>query len=279
MRLGILHSVVRLDEKMIYEELQKRSIPFDKIDERNLCLDVRNATLPYDVLLDRGLNYFASLMTLSALNEQGIRTINSYETANICGNKLVMSARLARKKIPQPQVMLANSREAALNAIHEMGYPCVLKPFIGSWGRMVSKVNDVDAAEALLEHKEVLGNFLHSIFYIQKYIEKNGQDIRSFVVGNETICAIYRNSNHWITNTARGGKASHCPITQEINEISLAAAQAVKGDIVAIDLFETSEGLLVNEVNHTMEFKNSVSTTGVNIPGKIVDYIISEAKR
>ena len=143
----------------------------------------------------------------------------------------------------------------------------------------MAKINDRDAAESVLEHKATLGSYQHSLFYIQEYIEKKGRDIRTFVVGDECIAAIYRDSPHWITNTARGGKASNCPITDEIAELSIKGAQAVGGGIVALDLFESERGLLINEVNGTMEFKNSVDTTGVNIPGKMVDYIIEQAKK
>src|SRR3989344_1931297 len=158
-----------------------------------------------------------------------------------------------------------------------MGYPVVLKPAVGSWGRLLSKINDRDSAEAILEHKTVLGSYHHSIFYIQKYVEKNGRDIRSFVVGDECIAAIYRNSPHWITNTAQGGKATNCPVTDEIRKLSLKAAKAVGGGIVALDLFETEKGLVVNEINYTMEFRNSITTTGVNIPKLMVDYVIEKA--
>jgi len=150
---------------------------------------------------------------------------------------------------------------------------------VGSWGRLLSKINDRDAAETVLEHKTVLGSYHHSIFYIQQYIEKQGRDIRSFVVGDDCITAIYRSSDHWITNTARGAVASKCEITTEIAEISLAAAKAVGGGIVAVDLFESDAGLLVNEVNYTMEFRNSIDTTGVDIPQVVANYIIGLAKK
>ena len=155
----------------------------------------------------------------------------------------------------------------------------VLKPAVGSWGRLLSKINDRDAAETVLEHKTVLGSYHHSIFYIQQYIEKQGRDIRSFVVGDDCIAAIYRSSDHWITNTARGAVASKCEITAEIAEISLAAAKAVGGGIVAVDLFESDAGLLVNEVNYTMEFRNSIDTTGVDIPQVVANYVIDLVKQ
>ena len=155
----------------------------------------------------------------------------------------------------------------------------VIKPAVGSWGRLLARINDRDAAEAILEHKVTLGSFHHGAFYIQEYVKKPGRDIRSFVVDGETICAIYRASPHWITNTARGGNASNCPMTPEIARDLVRAAAAVGGGVVAIDLFETERGLLVNEVNYTMEFRNSIDTTGVNIPERIVDYVIQVGQR
>jgi [lysine-biosynthesis-protein LysW]--L-2-aminoadipate ligase len=150
---------------------------------------------------------------------------------------------------------------------------------VGSWGRLLSKINDRDAAEAILEHKETLGSYHHAIFYIQEYVQKPERDIRAFVVGDETICAIYRDSAHWITNTARGGKSSNCPVTPDLNAICVAAARAVGGGVVAIDVFEDPErGLLINEVNYTMEFRNSIAPTGVNIPGRMVDFCLKVAQ-
>ena len=146
----------------------------------------------------------------------------------------------------------------------------------GSWGRLLSLIRDRDAAETVLEHKEVLGGYQHQIFYIQEIINKPGRDIRAFVASSKCIAAIYRNSNHWITNTARGGKAENCEVTPELADLAERSARAVGGAVVAVDLVEDpARGLLVIEVNHTMEFKNSVGTTGVNIPLKIAEYAIS----
>jgi [lysine-biosynthesis-protein LysW]--L-2-aminoadipate ligase len=181
--------------------------------------------------------------------------------------------------VPSPLTKLAFTPESAIKGIEEIGYPVVIKPPVGSWGRLLAKLNDREAAEAVLEHKETLGNYEHSIFYIQEYISKPERDIRAFVVGGETICAIYRKSPHWITNTARGGEATKCPVTPELNELCVKAANAVGGGVVAIDLVEDkNRGLLVIEVNYTMEFRNSIDTTGVNIPGRVIDYVLEVGK-
>ncbi|MBI4734517.1 MAG: lysine biosynthesis protein LysX [candidate division NC10 bacterium] len=279
MKIGVLCSLIRKEEKLLFDEFRRRGLEFIRIDDRELVLDLHHRQWDFDVILERCINHSRALHTLKYLNDCGVRTVNSYEVANTCGDKLLTTLALIRDGVPTPKVYVAYTPESALRAIERLGYPVVLKPAVGSWGRLLSKVNDRDAAEAILEHKETLGSYHHSTYYIQEYVEKRGRDIRSFVVGDETICAIYRTSPHWITNTARGGIATNCPVTPDLNEISVRAAKAVGGGIVAIDVFETADGLMVNEVNYTMEFRNSIDTTGVNIPAKVVDYVVEVAGR
>lgn len=280
MKIGILYSRVRVEEKWIFEALEKRGVVYDKIDDRKISLKLAEPGFwkDYDVVLERSLSYKNGLYTTQVLNAWDIPTVNMAQVAATCGDKLATSAALHKAGVPQPQVWVAFTAEAAIEIMEEVGYPVVLKPVVGSWGRLLAKINDREAAEAVLEHKEVLGSFQHSVFYIQEYIRKPGRDIRSFVIGDQTVCAIYRSSGHWITNTARGGKAEVCPVTPEIHDISLRAAQAVGGGVLAIDLLEDPErGYLINEVNHTMEFHSTVPLTGVDIPGMIVDYALSVA--
>jgi len=279
MKIGILCSLIRKEEKLLFDEFRRQGLEFTRVDDRELILDLHQRKWDFDVILERSINHSRALHTLKYLNDCGVKTVNTYEVASTCGDKLLTTLALIRDGIPTPKVYVAYTPESALQAIETLGYPVVLKPAVGSWGRLLSKVNDRDAAEALLEHKETLGSYHHSTYYIQEYVEKRGRDIRSFVVGDETICAIYRTSQHWITNTARGGIATNCPVTPDLNEISVRAAKAVGGGVVAIDIFETPNGLMVNEVNYTMEFRNSIDTTGVNIPAKMVDYVVEVGRR
>jgi len=192
---------------------------------------------------------------------------------------LTTSAMLAKAGLPQPHNMTAFTPEAALAAIETFGYPVVLKPVVGSWGRLLAKINDRDAAEAVLEHKATLGSVQHSVFYIQEYIEKPGRDIRAIVIGDRVLTAMYRKSEHWITNTARGGEGELCPITPEIESLCLGAAKAVGGGVLAVDLIEHSErGYLVNEINHTMEFHTMQPVSGIDIADEIVNYVMEVAK-
>ena len=278
-RVGVLLSRVRVEEKLLLEELERRGIATSVIDDRELVFALeKKPELGVDVVLERCIQHSRALYALSVLETWGIPTVNTFEVADVCGNKLLTTMRLIRDGVPSPRTRLAFTPESALAAVEELGYPAVLKPLVGSWGRLISKVNDRDAAESILEHKDVLGTYIHSIYYVQEYVPKPGRDIRAFVVGDETICAIYRDSPHWITNTARGGKATKCEVTPELNDLCVRAAKAVGGGVVAIDVLEAPEGLVVNEVNYTMEFRNSIDTTGVNIPGRVVDYALSVAK-
>lgn len=276
MKIAVLLSRVRVEEKLLLQSFEARGLDVDVIDDREVVFDLhQNDWRQYDVVVERCVSHARALSALRILNDWGVPTVNHYEVAMICGNKLETSSALIRDGIPSPRCKIAFTPESALTAIEEMGYPVVLKPAVGSWGRLLSKINDREAAEAILEHKEVLGTYQHSIIYIQEYIDKPARDVRSFVVGDETIGAIYRSSDHWITNTARGARAENCPVTPEINQLSLAAAKAVGGGVVAVDLLETRDGrFLVNEVNYTMEFRNSIHTTGVNIPEVVVDYVV-----
>jgi [lysine-biosynthesis-protein LysW]--L-2-aminoadipate ligase len=286
MKIGVLFSRIRIEEKWLFEALEKRGVAYDRLDDREVTFDLTDPGTwrQYSAVLERSLSYARGLYAVQILNRWGIPTVNHAQVCTTCGDKLATSAALQAANVPQPRVILAFTPESALAAIETMGYPVVLKPVIGSWGRLVSKVNDRESAEALLEHRDVLGNFQQQIYYIQEFIRKPGRDIRAFVIGDEstgteTIAAIYRNSTSFITNTARGGVAANCPVTPELHEICLAASRAVGGGVLAIDLLEDPDrGLLVNEINHTMEFHSSVPATGVDIPGRVIDYTLAVAK-
>ncbi len=279
MKLALLCSRIRVEEKLLIAELDRRGVAYDRIDDGELALRFDRRNFDYDTVFERSISFGRTLYTLKTLESWGVRCVNAADVVATCGDKALTHIALERAGVPLPKTALAFTPESALAAIEELGYPAVIKPVVGSWGRMVARVNDRDAAEAVLEDRATLGSWQQQIFYIQELIRKPGRDIRAFVVGDEPICAIYRTSDHWITNTARGGKASNCPVNGAVGEIALQAARAVGGGILAVDLVEDHDGrLLVIEVNHTMEFRNSIDTTGVNIPGRMVDFVIENSE-
>ena len=275
--VGMLFTRIRVEEKLLLKAFKRSGVPVMLMDDRELVLDPQgsNASLPR-LVINRSMSYYRGLYATSILEDLGVLTLNRSTVNHNCGDKIKTTAALVRAGLPVPRTKIAFTLSAARESAEELGFPLVLKPVIGSWGRMVARLNDQDALEAVIEHRVFLGGSLHSVFYLQEYINKPQRDIRAFVVGRETVAAIYRYSDHWITNTARGGRTVNCPITPEINSLATAAAEAVGGGVLAVDMLETAAGrILVNEVNHTMEFRNSIDVTGVDIPGAISDYALA----
>ncbi len=231
------------------------------------------------MVLQRSVSYFRNVHSTATLEFLGHTVVNPFACAWTCGNKLLGSLALIRHGIATPKTILAMAEDSALRSIERLGYPVVVKPVVGSWGRLLALVKDSDAARAIIEDREHMFP-LYRVYYLQEFVKRPPRDIRTFVVGGRTVAAIYRHSStDWRTNTARGGRAEKCKITPELDELSVKAAQAVEGEFVGVDMMEGKDGIVVHEVNNTTEFKNTVPATGVDIPGVIVDYLVSIQKR
>lgn len=277
--IGLLHSTIRGDEKLIIEAAKKRNVRIKLIDVRYEIFNRESYNIDFDVALERCVSTVKGTHATRFFESLHIPVINSSAVATICEDKFLTSLKLQQANVPTPSFAMVFTEEQAQEAIKQLGgYPVVIKPSLGSWGRLLAKINDSDSLEAVLEHKDVLGSPQQKAFYVQKYVKKPGRDIRSYVFDGKTICAIYRNSPHWITNTARGGVATNCPVTKELANLSEKAAKAIGKGILSMDVFETEDGLQINEINHTTEFKNSEKPTGVSISGAMIDYCVKIVK-
>lgn len=273
MRLAILHSTIRAEEKLLVAACQKQKVKVKYVDIRDQIFNPQTFKIDFDLALERSISTVKGMYASQFLESLGIPVVNSSQVAAVCEDKFLTSLTLSKAGVPQPKFALVFTSFQAQAAVSELGgFPVVVKPNLGSWGRLLSKINDMDALETVLEHKEVLGSPQQKAFYMQEYVAKPGRDIRVFVIDGAAICAIYRASAHWITNTARGGVATNCPVTKELSKLCRAASRAVGGGVLAMDVFEVKNGLMVNEINHTMEFKNSEAPTGVSISGEIIAY-------
>ncbi len=282
MRFGLLYSLIRKEEKLLLKAAADRGVDVVKIDVGALTYGLRGATRlpPVDVVLDRTLSHSQALYALRFFASYGITTVNTPEVVARCGDKALTSIALQEAGVPTPTTLVAFTPEQALEAIEEIGYPAVLKPVTGSWARLLAKVSDRQQAESIIEHKATLGSYQHSIFYIQEYIEKPGRDLRALVIGDQCVGVIARTSDHWITNTQRGGTPTQIELTPQIKQIAQAAAAAVGGGVLGIDLMERPDGSLTcHEVNHNLEFAKSLEVYGIDVPGLIVDYVIASANR
>jgi [lysine-biosynthesis-protein LysW]--L-2-aminoadipate ligase len=276
LRVALLHDVLRPEEKLLIDRFRRVRAPGVEIvlvDARELAFEP-GSRYPFDGVLCRSVSYSRGLYARRLFEACGVPCFNSVRVAEVCGDKLLTSLALQKASIPQPEFHVALDETTALRTMEEMGFPLVLKPVVGSWGRLVARAENRDQAESLLEHRAALPSYQHHIYYVQRYVEKGGRDLRVFVVGGRVIAAIRRWSESWRTNTHRGGRAEGLAVDSELREVCSRAAAAVGGGMLALDLFETAEGYLVNEMNDTMEFRNSIGPTGVDIPAAMADYVL-----
>lgn len=283
MRLGLLHGRIRPEERMILDAAARHGVDVEPIHVDSLVLDASSPEAPapfrgVDVVLDRGLSHTRSLAILRALEAWRVPCCNTWSVRERCGDKLATNLALAAAGVAVPRATVGFGEEGGVAAVESVGYPAVVKPLVGSWGRLLARVNDRDAAEAVVEHKVGLGSHHHGVVLAQEHVDKPGRDLRVFVLGDRVACAIARESSHWITNTARGARVRAHAVDADLEDLCLRAARAVGGGALAIDVFESDRGLLVGEVNATMEFRNSVAPTGVDLPRLLVEHAASFAR-
>jgi [lysine-biosynthesis-protein LysW]--L-2-aminoadipate ligase len=275
--LVILYDTIRWEEKSLYEAAKRKGVKeCHLLDCKDLVIDL-NQQDPFFAeknVVQRTVSYFKSLHSTAALEGMGVDIINPLNAAIICGNKLFCHAVLHGANIKTPKAVTAFSEKSALQGLEKLGYPAVIKPAIGSWGRLIALLKDKDAAKAVIEDRQHMFP-LYQVYYFEEFVHRPPRDIRAIVVGGSIAAAIYRYSgdNEWKTNMALGGRAETCPITKELEDICIKASKAVGGRVVGVDLMENErDGLVIHEVNNTTEFKNTVKVTGKDIPGMIVEY-------
>ena len=281
--IGVLMSHVRAEEKQLLAALAQRGAEPIRMLDRSLAFELtdplRPQPQPLDLVLDRAMAHGRAAVAMQCFSACGVRCVNSARASNIADDKVATSLTLAMAGVPSIRTYAAFDVEAALKVLEtQVGYPAVIKPITGSWGRLLAKVNTPEAARSVMEHKKALGSFQHGVFYIQQYIEKPGRDLRIFVVNGEVIAGSYRTAEHWVTNVARGAISRPCPITPEIAEIATAATGAIGLELAGVDLVETPDGLQVIEVNTGVEFKGLIKTTDVDIAGVVADYVVQVAR-
>ena len=275
--ITVLYDTIRWEEKALLEAGKKKNINIQMLDCKKLFLDLDKEKDGYGTVLQRCVSYYRNVHSTAALEGMGVDVINCLKTGIFAGNKLYTHMLLKKEGVPTPHATVAFSRDAALESLEKVGYPKIIKPTVGSWGRMISKINDKDSAEGIIESREKMYP-IYQIHYLEEFVKRPPRDIRAIMVGDKIVAAIYRYSGNgnWKTNMALGGRAEKCEITNEMEEICIKAKNAVHGQIVGVDLMESEDrGLLVHEVNNTTEFKNTVRVCEVDIPSLMLDYTIN----
>ncbi len=283
--LAIIYDKVRFEEKALFERAQRKGIKARIVDGKTVTINTEGKKKDLalgDVVLQRSVSHYRGLYITACLEFLGYSVVNRFRVAETCGNKLLTSLALAKNKVPTPRTQFAFSAESAMEAMEKTGFPLVLKPIVGSWGRGVFPLRDEEMASMAVEMREEDDSPLARIYYVQEMIDRPPRDLRCIVVGDQVITAIYRYSaeNEWRTNVARGGKAELAPVTKELEDLAIKAAKAVGGGIVGVDMMEgKNNGLIVHEVNNTVEFHGAASVSKADIPGAMIDYAVKVAKK
>lgn len=277
----ILYDTIRWEEKALYEAGKKKDINIQMVDCKKLALDLEKTPEKYGTVIQRCVSYYRNLHSTAALEGLGVNVINCLNTAVFAGNKLFTHMLLKKQNVPTPYATVAFSKDAALEALDEQGYPKIIKPTVGSWGRLISKLNDKDSAEGIIDSREKMYP-IYQVHYLEEFVKRPPRDIRAIMIGDKVVAAIYRTSGNgnWKTNMALGGIAEECKVTPEMEEMCIKAKNAVQGKIVGVDLMESDErGLVVHEVNNTTEYKNTVRVCGVDIPSLMLDFALKQGKK
>jgi len=284
--LGLIYDRLRWEEKALAEAAEANGVNVTRVDAKAIYLDSdwsfsETKKMFGNVILQRCISYFRGLHTTAFLESKGLPVINKMDVSLTCGNKLLTTSKLSKAKVPTPRTLFSFTEEGALKSLQEIGYPAVLKPVTGSWGRMVVRLKDEEMAQAILEMRAHLEGPLDHIFYIQELVKRPPRDIRTIVAGDKIIAAMYRYSpeGDWRTNIAIGGKGENCKVTSELEDIVLRAAETVGGGLLGVDAMESPKGILVHEVNNTVEFKGAASVCNVDIADEIIKYALLVEKR
>lgn len=278
-RIGLIYDRIRWEEKVLMDASKRLGLNLKMIDSKEICFDILEDPAKIEeafgsVVLQRCISYFRGLHITAMLENFGLHVINPFNVSLLCGNKLFTTLALIKAGVPIPRTLVAFTDRGALKALEALGYPAVLKPVVGSWGRLVALIRDRDSAQALVESREEMQNSLMQIYYLQEYIKRPPRDIRVLTIGEEVIAAAYRYSaeDDWRTNVARGGRTEPCPITDDLEDLAMRASKAVGGGVLAVDCMESPDGIVIHEVNNTPEFKALYSATKIDIPEKIIEY-------
>ncbi len=283
MKVAIVFDRLRWEEKALRDEGESMGVPTSLTDAKGLVFDIigPRSELPGDVVLQRCISHQRALLVTRILEAEGLPVVNSVGVAEVCGNKLATTIALARAKVPTPRTMVTLSSDEVLTAAEKLGFPVVLKPLSGSWGRMVIIARDRETLQSVVELREALPNPQDHMYYLQECVRRPPRDIRAVVAGDQIVACVYRHApdGEWRTNVARGGRSEAFDPPPELRELVLKAAACVGGGVLGVDAMESPEGYLVHEVNSTVEFKGAQSAVSWSIPKRIMEYATSRGRR
>jgi [lysine-biosynthesis-protein LysW]--L-2-aminoadipate ligase/ribosomal protein S6--L-glutamate ligase len=269
--LNFIYDSIAWEEKQVIRQLQADNIKLNLINAKDHPLNLTGKLDMEGPAVIRCMSARRSLYYSYILESHGIKTINSFKTFNIAGNKAFTTSFLYKNGINTPDTVIAFSRDSAIQASEDMGYPVVFKPATGSWGRMISLIKDSNMAETVFSMNDMVAE---NSYYIQKFVERPPRDVRVIMVGGKISASIYRYSGDgWKTNLYLGGKVEKAVLGKEETEIIMKVSDLFGPGIIGIDAMESENGFTVHEVNSRVEFKGASRVYGDAITKDIAEYL------
>lgn len=185
---------------------------------------------------------------------------------------------LSKAGIGIPKTIFSRETNDVDDLLDRVGIPVIIKLASGTQG------NGVVLAETRKAARSVIQAFYvnDTSFLIQEFIEESaGTDIRAFVVGNQVVASMRRQSldDDFRSNIHQGGKGTAVRLTDIERKTVLKAARAMGLAVCGVDMMRSIRGPLVLEVNSSPGLEGVESVTGRNVAGKIIEYIEQNAKR
>ncbi|MEX0936607.1 MAG: 30S ribosomal protein S6--L-glutamate ligase [Pirellulales bacterium] len=283
-RKGSLYSTRRLKEAG-----QQRGHQVSVVDYLRCYMDIashrpkvihRGEPLRVDAVIPRigARHTFYGTAVVRQFEMMGVFPANESQSITRSRDKLRSLQLLARDGIGLPVTGFAHSTHDIDGLIGIAGgAPLVVKLIEGTQGVGVILAETKKAAHAVIEAFRGLdANIL-----VQEYIkEAGGADIRCFVVGDRVIAAMKRQaaSGEFRSNLHRGGTAEKIKISPEERSTARRAARTMGLNVAGVDILRSNHGPLVMEVNSSPGLEGIEETTGVDVAGKIIEFLEKNAK-
>lgn len=202
---------------------------------------------------------------------RGVPVLNPPRAVEVCVDKYLTTARLARAGIATPPTVVCQRSDDAMLAFEQLGGDVVLKPLFGAEGRGMCRITDAETAWRTFRVLEQTAQ----VIYLQRFVRHPGWDLRAFVIGGRVIASMRRVAGgDWRTNVAQGGTAERITLSVEEERFATRAAEAVGCPVAGVDLLPGPTGeLFVIEVNAVPGWKALAPTCGVDVAQEVVRFL------
>jgi len=221
---------------------------------------------------------FYGLAVLRQLEMMGVYPLNESVAIGRSRDKLRALQLLSREGLGLPVTGFANSSRYAEDLVDMVGgAPAIIKLLEGTQGIGVILGETRSSAKSVIE--AFTGARINIL--VQEFIkEAGGSDIRCFVIGGKVIAAMKRQGaeGDFRSNLHRGGSATRVKITPEERSTAVRAARTLGLNVAGVDMLRSNHGPVIMEVNSSPGLEGVEAATGIDIAGKIIEFLETHAK-